>query len=383
MNLLPSFDPLGLPAPLWILFGLKVFGFWVHLFFMNLWFAGLLVGLVLARSEGRWAEPGRRLVYATPVFVALGVNAGVVPLLFLQVLYPQFFYTSTILQAWAWLTIIPVMIVAYYGIYVYVLGRKGGRDAWWVHAAGWTAATLFLAIGVMFATQMQFMTTVERWADMAAPAAGGTIAGMGVAIGATAVQRLAMMFGLALGTTAAYIAFDASVLNRRSAPQRVAPLVLTLAVAGLVAFSAGAVLYLPTVHAALSDATVWQWAAAVGPVLAVGGAALYGARPGRAAAAVLLGLQLASLLLNAAVRQMVQAREVGLHFELGAVAVDFQLSPIVLFLATLLVGLAAMVWLLAAFIREGASPNATVTEPAPTAPARRPAPPAPAVPAGG
>jgi hypothetical protein len=63
--------------------------------------------------------------------------------------------------------------------------------------------------------------------------------------------------------------------------------------------------------------------------------------------------------------------------------VDFQLSPIVLFLATLLVGLAAMVWLLAAFIREGASPNATVTEPAPTAPARRPAPPAPAVPAGG
>jgi hypothetical protein len=383
MNLLPSFDPLGLPAPLWILFGLKVFGFWVHLFFMNLWFAGLLVGLALARGDGPWAEPGRRLVYATPIFVALGVNAGVVPLLFLQVLYPQFFYTSTILQAWAWLTIIPVMIVAYYGIYVYVLGRKGSRDAWWVHAAGWTAAILFLAIGVMFATQMQFMTTVDRWAEMATPAAGGTIAAMGVALGAPAFQRLVMMFGLALGTTAAYIAFDASVLNRRSPQPSVAPLVLTLSVAGLAVFAAGALPYLPTVRSALSDAPVWQWAAAVGPVLAVAGAALFRVRPGRLAATLLLALQLGSLLLNAVVRQMVQAREVGVHFDLGAVAVEFQLSPIVLFLATLAVGLVAIAWLVAVFIREGAGPASPVTESVPTAPAKDPSQPAPAVPAGG
>ncbi|NIQ53274.1 MAG: hypothetical protein GWN71_07465, partial [Gammaproteobacteria bacterium] len=71
------------------LFGLKVFGFWLHAFFMNLWFAGLLVGLVLARRQGPTAEAGRRLLRAMPIIIALGINAGIVPLLFLQVLYPQ------------------------------------------------------------------------------------------------------------------------------------------------------------------------------------------------------------------------------------------------------------------------------------------------------
>jgi hypothetical protein len=71
------------------------------------------------------------------------------------------------------------------------------------------------------------------------------------------------------------------------------------------------------------------------------------------------------------------------HFDLGAVAVQLQLSPILLFLATIFIGLVAIAWLVAAFIREGAGPDAAVSESAPIAPVKDPAPPAPAVPAGG
>jgi hypothetical protein len=44
---------------------------------------------------------------------------------------------------------------------------------------------------------------------------------------------------------------------------------------------------------------------------------------------------------------MVQAREVANHFDLDAVAVEFQLSPTVLFLAALFFGLVAIAWLVA------------------------------------
>lgn len=382
MNLLPAFDPLGLPAPLWLLFGLKVFGFWVHMFFMNLWFAGLIVGLVLLRGREPLATAGRRLVAATPVWVALGVNAGIVPLLFLQVLYPQFFYTSTILQAWPWLAIIPLMIVAYYGTYVYVMARKNGRTGRWVGAAGWIAAAIFAGTGFIFATQMQFMTDVGRWADTVAAGVGGTSGGAVLAVHGSAVQRLLMMFGLALATTAAYVAFDATVLQRRAdrlpdAARGIAPLVLGLAAGGLAIFGLGGAFYLPAAREGLAGAVVWPGLAAAGPVLVLAGAALFLTRPGRASAIALLLAQLVSLLFNAIARQLVQFGEIAPHFDLGAVPVDFQLSPVVLFAGTLVLGLTAIGWLVAVFVREGGRP--IVDARAPAQPART----EPAVPAGG
>ena len=54
-----------------------------------------------------------------PVIVAVGVNLGVVPLLFVQLAYHRVFYPATILMAWFWLGIIVLLIPAYYGVYAY------------------------------------------------------------------------------------------------------------------------------------------------------------------------------------------------------------------------------------------------------------------------
>lgn len=365
MNALPAFDPLGLPAPAWLLFGLKVFGFWLHLVFMNLWFAGLVVALLLARRHGPLGQAGRSLLRGMPVFVAMGVNAGIVPLLFLQVLYPQFFYTSTVLQAWAWFAIVPLMVVAYYGVYVCVLGMKAGRPGRWVTGAGWLAAALFLLIGLAFTAEMRLLTAPDDWLYLTQPNVAGAVIGTHLAVGGISLMRYVIMLGLALATTGAYIALDTEAFRRPgastttpdAAPVAAGPvrggiprLVLGLVAAGMVVFGIGALLYLPTVDAYLAGSP-FRWLAGAGPGLAAVAAVLYLARPGKPTALFLLALQALSLLLNAITRQIVQAREIAPAFDLGAVPVNTQLSPIVLFLAALVVGLGALAWLLRTYAK--------------------------------
>ncbi|NIQ53272.1 MAG: hypothetical protein GWN71_07455, partial [Gammaproteobacteria bacterium] len=92
------------------------------------------------------------------------------------------------------------------------------------------------------------------------------------------------------------------------------------------------------------------------PVLALAGAGLYLARPGTATAVLLITFQAASLLLNAITRQVVQVREIAPAFDPGSVTVNLQLSPVILFLATLVVGLGVVAWLLATFVRAARLP---------------------------
>ena len=114
-----------LPAPFWFVELFKVLGFVLHMVPMNLWFAGLAVALVLhgwGSAEGK--RFATRLSLQMPVIVAMGINFGIVPLLFLQLAYHDVFYPATILMAWFWLGIIALLIPAYYGVYIYSRGMR-------------------------------------------------------------------------------------------------------------------------------------------------------------------------------------------------------------------------------------------------------------------
>lgn len=54
-----------------------------------------------------------------PKALAITVNLGVAPLLFVQVSYGQFFYTSAIIQGIWWLGMMLLVMMAYYGLYLY------------------------------------------------------------------------------------------------------------------------------------------------------------------------------------------------------------------------------------------------------------------------
>jgi hypothetical protein len=134
----------------------------LHLICMDmlLGFSGVSL---FARLRGD--ETSHRLAFelarVLPFLVAFTVNFGVAPLLFNQVLYGQFLYVSSILMAVFWLAVIPLLIFAYYAIYLYdfrfrSLGRSG---AVFIGAA----LLSILLISFIFTNNMSLALDPLRW----------------------------------------------------------------------------------------------------------------------------------------------------------------------------------------------------------------------------
>lgn len=136
--------------------------FALHLLLMN-----SLVGStgIILYAHLRGDEVHKRLASGLgkvlPTLVAYTVTLGVAPLLFVQVLYGQFFYTSSILMGDFWLAVIPLVIVVYYVAYLY-----GFR----LHAAGRAGAAvvglallLLLAVAFILTNNMTMMLDPSAW----------------------------------------------------------------------------------------------------------------------------------------------------------------------------------------------------------------------------
>ena len=95
-----------------------------------------------------------------PYSLAFTINLGVAPLLFLQVLYGQFFYTSSILMAVYWLAIIGLLIASYYAAYVYRLRKdKGGLGRLYIGVS----ILLLLGVTFLFNNNISIMQMPEVW----------------------------------------------------------------------------------------------------------------------------------------------------------------------------------------------------------------------------
>ncbi|MBZ5513588.1 MAG: hypothetical protein LAN62_01835 [Acidobacteriia bacterium] len=132
---IPAPVPIPLPAPVWLIQLLMVFTFILHLIPMNLLVGGaviLAVSSYRGRNEARHRELARRAAHAMPPVVAFAITLGVAPLLFLQLLYGQLFYTSSVLMAWSWLAVVALLMLAYYGVYWFALQQEelGPRGFW-------------------------------------------------------------------------------------------------------------------------------------------------------------------------------------------------------------------------------------------------------------
>ena len=115
----------AVPAPFWFIQLFKVVGFTLHMVPMGLWFAGIPTAMLLSSfGKAGGKQLSDRLMRQMPIIVALGINFGIVPLLFIQLAYPQFFYSATILMGWYWMGVVGLLIPAYYGVYIYADGLK-------------------------------------------------------------------------------------------------------------------------------------------------------------------------------------------------------------------------------------------------------------------
>ncbi len=156
-------DPIALPAPVGVLYFLLLFTFVLHVVPMSFTLGGGLWALIAMRKSAK-SEPMRALAHKLarwlPVSTAAAITSGVAPLLFLQVLYGQVFYSASVLMAWPWLSVVGLLVAGYYGYYFryYQLDRRPGAS----FAVGSIAWLAFAAIAFIYVNQMTLMLHPER-----------------------------------------------------------------------------------------------------------------------------------------------------------------------------------------------------------------------------
>ena len=136
--------------------------FLLHLLVMNAMLGGGIIALIsLFRGGEQNQLLGKEVGYKLPYTIAFAVNMGVAPLLFVQVLFGQFIYSSSIMMAVWWLSIIGLLILAYYAAYIYDFkfdALQGMRTLLLVFSVA-----ILLFIGFMFSNNMTLMLQPEKW----------------------------------------------------------------------------------------------------------------------------------------------------------------------------------------------------------------------------
>ncbi|WP_319541298.1 hypothetical protein [uncultured Pseudodesulfovibrio sp.] len=157
-----SLIPLAEPLPVhWVWFDvLLITTLTAHLLFMNALLGSAVIGLSKnLRGQGTIIrEVGMKL----PPLLALTINMGVAPLLFLQVNYGHFDYVSSVLMGGWWLAVIAALMFSYYGFYIYKFKYEAMSNA--TRTALFAASILGLFyVGWMFTNNMTIMLQPDIW----------------------------------------------------------------------------------------------------------------------------------------------------------------------------------------------------------------------------
>jgi hypothetical protein len=163
-NLVPTLDPIPLPAPYWVFKLLLVVTFFLHIIAMNFMLGGAVVALG-AKWRSKNHAHGSRVFFDVakklPSLLPATITIGIAPLLFVQVLYGQFFYTSSVIMAWPWFLVLVFLTAAYYGFYyVSFRSRQNPGKAGVVMLC---SVILIFAIGFLFSNNITLSHTPSRW----------------------------------------------------------------------------------------------------------------------------------------------------------------------------------------------------------------------------
>lgn len=116
--------PFGLPYPTAFYLMLYVLTFALHQAFMHYVLAGSLYVAWATLFPGRAPVPRTEQPLAAtlrdwmPFLLSAAITAGVAPLLFIQIVYQRHFYTANLLLWWRWMIVVPVLIAAFYLLYL-------------------------------------------------------------------------------------------------------------------------------------------------------------------------------------------------------------------------------------------------------------------------
>lgn len=340
--LVPIPDPIQVP---WGWFqGLLSLTFVAHILLVNIALGAALVALATTWCRHECTEPvGRDISVKLPTIIALAVNFGVAPLLFLQTLYGHMFYVSDILMGWWWLVVPFLLILAYYAAYLYdfKFDRLGSLRGL---VAGFCAVVLLL-VGFLFANNISLLGNPVQW-PLYFTKPGGTFLNFGEA---TLIPRFLhfVLASVAVGGLAA-------ALNWSRASKQAEPLADWYVDQGMKWFFRATLAQLlvgPWFLLGFEREVILQFMGRSAPATALFLAALLGAllclhagfykQPKRGA--LYLVCTVAAM---TGVREFARIGTMAPYFKASSLEVTGQYSPMVMFVTTLAVGLIIIAYIL-------------------------------------
>lgn len=166
----PRDMPLPLPAPEPLLVGVLVLFFLMHIVFVNLMVGGTLLGFwyeLRGLRDRRYDTLAKVIAGTVTANKSIAVVLGIGPLLAINTLYTVYFYTANALTGTFWISIIPLVTLAFVLTYIHKYLWDWMASMRWLHLviAGLSCA-LFLFIPLIFLTNINLMLFPARWADV-------------------------------------------------------------------------------------------------------------------------------------------------------------------------------------------------------------------------
>ena len=177
MLLVPSPGPLvrdlELPLPLdsYYLKILLVLLFLVHILFVNLMVGGSILTLffeIVGLTHRKYDGLAKKIAETITVNKSLAVVLGVGPLLCINLAYTTHFYSANALTGYAWISIVPLVTLAFLLAYLhkYTWDRWQGAAKRWHLATGFASVFLFLCVPLIFLANINLMLFPEKWSEV-------------------------------------------------------------------------------------------------------------------------------------------------------------------------------------------------------------------------
>ncbi len=160
-NLIPSYDMLGLPILPWIAQTLMALTLALHWSFLAMT-AGGAVAYVINRYKKTDSDIVvlKELSAFLPFSLSMAMTLGIAPLLFVQVLYGNFFYTANILMGYVWMGLLVLTIVNFYLLYIGFWLTKNQRS---VRSIGILILLLLAGSALILSANATLTQSPEVW----------------------------------------------------------------------------------------------------------------------------------------------------------------------------------------------------------------------------
>jgi hypothetical protein len=164
-------DPAGIPSHPIVFLVLGVLTLALHLAAVHVMLgAGALTLRGAFSASPHWRRLAAAMLSTAKIAVSVAIVLGVAPLLFVQVVYDPFWYTSNVLSAWWVIGFIVILIAGYLAMYVFYwqnhgIEQHGGQGGIWMVAS----LVLLLLVGFIVHSLTNQMLFPEQWMAWYAP----------------------------------------------------------------------------------------------------------------------------------------------------------------------------------------------------------------------